>query len=87
MKQENTCSETPQSESTEISLMASGAKDLHVAGLVQLRIFQTELGKFYKELLPVVFSEPIYVEAARALERRVNDLVLTVSDSINEIEL
>jgi hypothetical protein len=31
--------------------------------------------------------DPIDTEEAKSLERRVNDLILTVSDSIHEVEL
>ena len=31
--------------------------------------------------------DPVDSEAAKGLERRVNDLILTVSDSIHEVEL
>jgi hypothetical protein len=65
----------------------SKGKDLNVAGLTQLRVFEKELGKFYKELICVVLMDPVDAEAAKGLERRVNDLILTVSDSIHEVEL
>ena len=65
----------------------SGGKDLNVAGLMQLKIFEKELGKFYKELMNVVFSETLEVEKVKGLERRVNELIMTVSDSVHEVEL
>lgn len=65
----------------------SGGKDLNVAGLVQLKIFEQELAKFYKQLILVVLSDPVDLEEAKGLERKVNDLILSVSDSIHEVEL
>jgi len=62
-------------------------QDLKVAGLVQLRIFKKELGIFYKQLIQVVFEDPIDKDAAIALEKKVNELQLTVNDSINEVEI
>jgi len=54
---------------------------------MQLKIFEKDLGRFYKELMMIVFSESLDVDAVRGLERRVNELIMTVSDSVHEVEL
>ena len=60
---------------------------MKVAGLVQLRIFKRELAGFYKDLLKVVLSDPISKNDAMNLERKVNELILSVNDSIDEVEI
>jgi hypothetical protein len=46
-----------------------------------------ELELLYKDLLKVLFSDKIDPEKAIAMERQVNLLIMSVNDTIDEIEI
>ena len=72
----------------EPSLMkVSGNQDLNVAGLLKLKIFKRDLAGFYKQIVNVVLQESIDKQEAVGLERKANELIMKVDDSINEVEI
>lgn len=62
-------------------------EDLNVAGLLKLKIFKRELTVFYKALINVVMAEEINKKEALALEKKANQLIMSVDDAINEVEI
>lgn len=78
---------TEEIESSGTNGMARGGQGQGYTGIERLKKTKKEMEIFYKDLIKVLFMDQINKEQAIAMERKVNMLIMSINDQIDEIEI